>query len=111
MCRSKFICIKFWISVKKILKFLETLEILDERNQILNSYLWMRQRWRDLRLSWNEKIYNGIKVIRLPLEFLWTPDTVLMNNVDYYKHDEKNDANLVVYSDGTIVWDQEPRLK
>ena len=96
--------------VKKILKFLEILEILDERNQILNSYLWMRQRWRDLRLSWNEKIYNGIKVIRLPLEFLWTPDTVLMNNVDYYKHDEKNDANLVVYSDGTIVWDQERRL-
>ena len=70
----------------------------------------MRQRWRDLRLSWNEQIYNGIKVIRLPLEFLWTPDTVLMNNVDYYKHDEKNDANLVVYSDGTIVWDQERRF-
>ena len=29
-----------------------------------------------------------------------------MNNVDYYKHDEKTDANIVVYSDGTIVWDQ-----
>ena len=45
-------------------------------------------------------------MIRLPLDLVWTPDTVLMNNVDYYKHDEKTDANIVVYSDGTIVWDQ-----
>ncbi|CAG5099638.1 Oidioi.mRNA.OKI2018_I69.XSR.g16613.t1.cds [Oikopleura dioica] len=43
---------------------------LDERNQILNSYLWMRQRWQDLRLSWDEEIYAGIKVYRLKIQSL-----------------------------------------
>lgn len=33
---------------------------LDERNQMLNSYLWMRQRWVDWRLNWSEKTYDGI---------------------------------------------------
>ena len=31
---------------------------LDERNQVLNSNLWIRHSWNDLRLRWKKSVYD-----------------------------------------------------
>lgn len=51
----------------------------DERNQILTTYLWVRQVWMDAFLSWRKEDYDGLDTIRIPSSFVWRPDIVLYN--------------------------------
>ena len=44
---------------------------LDEKNQILHSYLWQRQTWTDFKLQWNPKLFNGIDELRVPCSMVW----------------------------------------
>ncbi|XP_041089238.1 neuronal acetylcholine receptor subunit alpha-10-like [Polyodon spathula] len=52
---------------------------MDERNQILTAYLWIRQVWFDAYLSWNKDDYDGLDTIRIPSSYVWRPDIVLYN--------------------------------
>lgn len=51
----------------------------DERNQILTTYLWVRQVWMDAFLSWKKEDYDGLDTIRIPSSYVWRPDIVLYN--------------------------------
>lgn len=51
----------------------------DERNQILTTYLWIRQVWRDAYLTWEKEDYDGLDTIRIPSSYVWRPDIVLYN--------------------------------
>lgn len=51
----------------------------DERNQILTTYLWIRQVWMDAYLTWKEEDYDGLDTIRIPSSYVWRPDIVLYN--------------------------------
>lgn len=51
----------------------------DERNQVLTSYLWVRQAWLDAHLTWDKDAYGGIDSIRIPSSYVWRPDIVLYN--------------------------------
>lgn len=51
----------------------------DERNQVLTSYLWVRQAWLDAHLAWDKDAYGGIDSIRIPSSYVWRPDIVLYN--------------------------------
>lgn len=51
----------------------------DERNQILTTYLWIRQVWIDAYLTWKEEDYDGLDTIRIPSSYVWRPDIVLYN--------------------------------
>ncbi|KAM4790031.1 neuronal acetylcholine receptor subunit alpha-10-like [Cyanocitta cristata] len=52
---------------------------MDERNQVLTSYLWVRQTWLDAHLSWDKDGYGGIDSIRIPSSYVWRPDIILYN--------------------------------
>ncbi|XP_015417658.1 PREDICTED: neuronal acetylcholine receptor subunit alpha-10 [Myotis davidii] len=52
---------------------------MDERNQVLTLYLWIRQEWTDAYLRWDPDDYDGLDAIRIPSSLVWRPDIVLYN--------------------------------
>ncbi|XP_048121579.1 neuronal acetylcholine receptor subunit alpha-10a isoform X2 [Alosa alosa] len=77
---------------------------MDERNQILTAYLWIRQVWIDVHLRWNKDDYDGLDTIRIPSSYVWRPDIVLYNNADQH-FTGSMDTNVVIRHDGQIMWD------
>uniref|UniRef100_A0A3Q3WRQ5 Cholinergic receptor, nicotinic, alpha 10a n=1 Tax=Mola mola TaxID=94237 RepID=A0A3Q3WRQ5_MOLML len=77
---------------------------MDERNQILTAYLWIRQVWVDAYLKWNKDDYDGLDTIRIPSSYVWRPDIVLYNNADDH-FTGSMDTNVVIRHDGQIMWD------
>lgn len=51
----------------------------DERNQVLTTYLWIRQVWHDAYLKWAKEDYNDLEMINIPSDLVWKPDIVLYN--------------------------------
>lgn len=51
----------------------------DEKNQILTTNCWVTQIWTDHHLKWNASEFAGIRVIRVPYNRVWRPDTILYN--------------------------------
>ncbi|KAB0399153.1 hypothetical protein E2I00_003540, partial [Balaenoptera physalus] len=43
---------------------------MDERNQVLTLYLWIRQEWTDAYLRWDPDAYGGLDAIRIPSSLL-----------------------------------------
>ncbi|XP_076836585.1 neuronal acetylcholine receptor subunit alpha-10 [Brachyhypopomus gauderio] len=78
---------------------------MDERNQILTTYLWIRQVWFDAYLIWNKADYDGLDTIRIPSSYVWRPDIVLYNNADD-QFSSSMETNVVIHYDGQITWDQ-----
>lgn len=35
--------------------------------------------WLDFKLRWNPQKYSGIRVVRIPHQFVWRPDILLYN--------------------------------
>ncbi|XP_056138760.1 neuronal acetylcholine receptor subunit alpha-10a, partial [Lampris incognitus] len=77
---------------------------MDERNQILTAYLWIRQVWVDAHLKWNKDDYDGLDTIRIPSSYVWRPDIVLYNNADDH-FTGPMDTNVVIRHDGQTMWD------
>ncbi|XP_069825476.1 neuronal acetylcholine receptor subunit alpha-10-like isoform X2 [Dendropsophus ebraccatus] len=77
---------------------------MDERNQILMAYLWIRQVWYDAYLRWNKDDYDGLDTIRIPSSYVWRPDIVLYNNADD-QFTGSMETNVVIRYDGQIMWD------
>ncbi|XP_038647300.1 neuronal acetylcholine receptor subunit alpha-9 isoform X2 [Scyliorhinus canicula] len=83
---------------------LSQIKDMDERNQILTAYLWIRQIWFDAFLKWDRDKYDGLDAIRIPSGSVWRPDIVLYNKAD----DESigsMETNVVLRYDGQITWD------
>ncbi|XP_040278610.1 neuronal acetylcholine receptor subunit alpha-10 isoform X2 [Bufo bufo] len=77
---------------------------MDERNQILMAYLWIRQVWFDAYLRWNKEDYDGLDTIRIPSSYVWRPDIVLYNSADD-QFTGSMETNVVIRYDGQIMWD------
>ncbi|XP_077578986.1 neuronal acetylcholine receptor subunit alpha-10a [Stigmatopora nigra] len=77
---------------------------MDERNQILTAYLWIRRVWLDAHLKWRKEDYDGLDTIRIPSSYVWKPDIVLYNNADDH-FTGPMDTNVVIRHDGQIMWD------
>ncbi|KAK5858153.1 hypothetical protein PBY51_002317 [Eleginops maclovinus] len=78
---------------------------MDERNQILTTYLWVRQVWNDAYLTWKKEDYDGLDTIRIPSSYVWRPDIVLYNSADD-EFSSSMETNVVIRHDGHIMWDQ-----
>ncbi|XP_043918751.1 neuronal acetylcholine receptor subunit alpha-9-like [Protopterus annectens] len=83
---------------------LSQIKDVDERNQILVTYLWIRQIWYDAYLKWDKDEYDGLDSIRIPSNMVWRPDIVLYNNVDGEVKEQAN-TNVVLQYNGKITWD------
>ncbi|ELU04270.1 hypothetical protein CAPTEDRAFT_194559 [Capitella teleta] len=76
---------------------------LDERNQILQTNLWLRLYWNDAHLHWNKTEHGNIEVIYIPANRIWKPDITLYNSVsdgippiDQYL--------AAIFSNGDVMW-------
>ncbi|XP_015683474.1 neuronal acetylcholine receptor subunit alpha-9, partial [Protobothrops mucrosquamatus] len=83
---------------------LSQIKDMDERNQILTVYLWIRQTWYDAFLTWDKDRYDGLDSIRIPSNLVWRPDIVLYNKADD-DFSEPVNTNIVLRYDGKITWD------
>lgn len=98
------------LSTPVVVKFglaYSNLQSLDEKNQVLTSNVWIRQKWHDPWLSWNASKYHGLSSINISPKLVWKPDIVLHNNVNEEgDHGEQYlfDTKIIVSSDGTATW-------
>ncbi|KAM4854945.1 neuronal acetylcholine receptor subunit alpha-9 [Thomomys bottae] len=83
---------------------LSQIKDMDERNQILTAYLWIRQNWHDAYLRWDREQYDGLDSIGIPSDLVWRPDIVLYNKADDESSEPVN-TNVVLRYDGLITWD------
>ncbi|CAG9860952.1 unnamed protein product [Phyllotreta striolata] len=77
---------------------------VDEKNQILTTNCWITQIWIDHHLRWNASDFAGIKVIRIPYNRVWRPDLILYNNADPQFQSSVINTNVIVSSNGEVVW-------
>ncbi|XP_076252716.1 neuronal acetylcholine receptor subunit alpha-10-like isoform X1 [Rhynchophorus ferrugineus] len=77
---------------------------VDEKNQILTTNCWITQIWIDHHLKWNASDFAGIKVIRIPYQRVWRPDLILYNNADPQYQSSVINTNVIVSSNGEVVW-------
>ncbi|XP_048516574.1 neuronal acetylcholine receptor subunit alpha-10 isoform X1 [Dendroctonus ponderosae] len=77
---------------------------VDEKNQILTTNCWITQIWMDYHLQWNATEYAELKVIRIPYHRVWRPDLILYNNADPQYQSSVINTNVIVSSNGQVVW-------
>ncbi|XP_033851990.2 5-hydroxytryptamine receptor 3A-like [Acipenser ruthenus] len=58
---------------------------VDEKNQVLTTYIWYRQQWKDEFLVWDPKDFDDVKQISILTNNLWVPDILINEFVDVGK--------------------------
>uniref|UniRef100_A0A8C3JAR5 5-hydroxytryptamine receptor 3A n=1 Tax=Calidris pygmaea TaxID=425635 RepID=A0A8C3JAR5_9CHAR len=58
---------------------------VDEKNQVLTTYIWYRQHWTDEFLRWDPEQFDNLTQISLPVESIWVPDILINEFVDVGK--------------------------
>ncbi|KAM6963053.1 5-hydroxytryptamine receptor 3A-like [Aplochiton taeniatus] len=81
---------------------------VNEKTQILTTFLWLRLFWHHELLIWDPDECDGVTRISLPVSNLWTPDIIVYEFVD----DDVSQACPYVYVNhtGHIRWDRMLRL-
>uniref|UniRef100_A0A3B4VKE2 Cholinergic receptor nicotinic alpha 9 subunit n=1 Tax=Seriola dumerili TaxID=41447 RepID=A0A3B4VKE2_SERDU len=82
---------------------LSQIKDMDERNQVLTTYLWIRQVWHDAYLKWEKEDYDDLEMINIPSDLVWKPDIVLYNKAD--EESGASSTNVKLRYNGEIVWD------
>ncbi|KAK3098644.1 hypothetical protein FSP39_021530 [Pinctada imbricata] len=75
---------------------------LNEPRQILQINAWIRLRWTDCRLIWNETTY-GISQLIVPFSKVWVPDITLYDNANSELEGLK-DYRPAIGSDGSMSY-------
>lgn len=83
---------------------------VDVSRSVADLIVWVRQSWRDPRLSWDPSIYNGTMHFWIgdgqgggETSEIWTPDVHLWN-AEEALDESLADAHAIVSSDGTVFW-------
>ncbi|XP_053126153.1 5-hydroxytryptamine receptor 3A isoform X2 [Hemicordylus capensis] len=58
---------------------------VDEKNQVLTTYIWYRQFWTDEFLRWNPEDFDNITQMSIPTAAIWVPDILINEFVDVGK--------------------------
>ncbi|KAM6998692.1 LOW QUALITY PROTEIN: 5-hydroxytryptamine receptor 3A-like [Passerculus sandwichensis] len=58
---------------------------VDEKDQVLTTYIWYRQHWTDEFLKWDPAHFDNLTQISLPVESIWVPDILINEFVDVGK--------------------------
>ena len=69
--------------------------------------VWLRQNWKDERLSWNESAWGGVGMVSFATDpenrMLWVPDLGVYNSL-VPSDDSLQYSTASVYSDGSVFW-------
>ncbi|KAM4739162.1 5-hydroxytryptamine receptor 3A [Anableps anableps] len=81
---------------------------VNEKAQLLTTFLWLRLFWHNEYLVWEPEECDGVIRISLPVKELWSPDIIVYEFVD----DDVSQACPYVYVNhtGHIRWDRMLRL-
>ncbi|XP_054914741.1 5-hydroxytryptamine receptor 3A-like [Poeciliopsis prolifica] len=81
---------------------------VNEKAQLLTTFLWLRLFWHNEYLVWEPEKCDGVGRISLPVKELWSPDIIVYEFVD----DDVSQACPYVYVNhtGHIRWDRMLRL-
>ncbi|KAM8927957.1 5-hydroxytryptamine receptor 3A-like isoform 1-T1 [Pelodytes ibericus] len=58
---------------------------VDEKNQVLTTYIWYRQFWVDEFLTWDPTEFENVTQVSIPTEKIWMPDILINEFVDVGK--------------------------
>ncbi|XP_059397996.1 5-hydroxytryptamine receptor 3A-like [Carassius carassius] len=58
---------------------------VDEKNQVLTTYVWYRQQWTDEFLVWDPEKFDDVEQISIPTANIWVPDILINEFVDVGK--------------------------
>ncbi|KAL8173534.1 UNVERIFIED_CONTAM: 5-hydroxytryptamine receptor 3A [Gekko kuhli] len=58
---------------------------VDEKNQVLTTYIWYRQCWTDEFLTWNPEDFDNLTQMSIRTEAIWVPDILINEFVDVGK--------------------------
>ncbi|XP_072281388.1 5-hydroxytryptamine receptor 3A-like [Pyxicephalus adspersus] len=50
---------------------------VDEKNQLVKSYIWYNQSWVDEFLQWDPKNFDNVTRISIPTQSIWLPDIMV----------------------------------
>ncbi|TKR69550.1 hypothetical protein L596_021694 [Steinernema carpocapsae] len=76
---------------------------VDEKNQIMQSSVWLTLKWNDCQFDWDPTEFGGIENMRVPEDRVWVPDIVLFNNADG-NYEVSYHSNVVVDYHGDVMW-------
>ncbi|XP_067038979.1 neuronal acetylcholine receptor subunit alpha-2-like isoform X3 [Acropora muricata] len=94
------------VEVKFGIAYTQVVDLI-EKDQVLVSNIWVRMKWYNHLLRWNESDYGGIKTINVNPGKIWLPDIVLHNNAEETLPSGtlyvfKN--RVILTSDGECTW-------
>ncbi|XP_056397697.1 5-hydroxytryptamine receptor 3A-like [Hyla sarda] len=55
---------------------------VNEKDQLLRSYMWLKQTWVDEFLQWDPKDFDNITQVSIPAQLIWTPDIIVLEFVE-----------------------------
>ncbi|CAD5206203.1 unnamed protein product [Bursaphelenchus okinawaensis] len=76
---------------------------VDEKNQIMQTNVWLTLKWNDCQFNWNPADYRGLESMRVPVHRVWVPDIVLFNNADG-NYEVSYHSNVEVDYRGNVTW-------
>ncbi|KAI6231361.1 hypothetical protein M3Y95_00373400 [Aphelenchoides besseyi] len=76
---------------------------VDEKDQTMNTNVWLTLKWTDFQMVWNPTHYGGLKEIRVSPDKVWLPDIVLFNNADG-NYEVSFMCNVVIGHEGNMLW-------
>ncbi|KAM4772411.1 5-hydroxytryptamine receptor 3A-like [Rhinophrynus dorsalis] len=81
---------------------------VNEKAQILTTFLWLRLFWHHELLTWNPEKCGSVQKISLPVEYIWTPDIIVYEFID----EDKSQRTPFVYVNhtGSIRYDRMLRV-
>jgi len=75
-----------------------------EKEDALETHIWLTYNWTDQRLTWNPEEYGGVEIMRLKSGQVWKPDVTLYNSADPVNMVHCHETNVLLYSTGKIMW-------
>ncbi|XP_048583122.1 neuronal acetylcholine receptor subunit alpha-10 isoform X2 [Nematostella vectensis] len=81
---------------------------VNAKEQFITVYGWVRQRWTDPFLCWNESKFDDTRELVVDPQQIWVPDILLYNNVDAQDHTAGGrttyTTDVTLSSEGVATW-------
>ncbi|CAH1788975.1 unnamed protein product [Owenia fusiformis] len=79
---------------------------LAETTQTLTCAIWVTFNWQDEFLAWDPADYDGLDILVVPSDNIWTPDMTLYNSVDEEKGFTEiwSNTNVRIAHTGNVEW-------
>ncbi|XP_052796523.1 neuronal acetylcholine receptor subunit beta-3-like [Mya arenaria] len=106
MSASQRVHLNFSLSLNQVID-------LDEKHQILTTYVWINERWDDANLRWRPEDFDGIERLMFPAALIWLPDIFIFNIAGFANEGFVNvsGSRVLVLSTGKVTWSIPLRIR